>query len=71
MASFLLEIDVQRHDMEVLHGRIDGIPAACSWFLTGHKCNRQLVSTTNQDVGALAQILSATLIQCVIAKEMK
>jgi hypothetical protein len=30
-----------------------------------------LVSTTNQDVGAHAQIFSATLIQCVIAKKMK
>jgi hypothetical protein len=25
----------------VLHGRIDGNPATCSWFLTGHKCKRQ------------------------------
>jgi hypothetical protein len=30
MASFLLKVEVQRHDTEVLHGRIDGNPATCS-----------------------------------------
>jgi hypothetical protein len=29
MASFLLEVEVQ-HDTEVLHGRVDGIPAMSS-----------------------------------------
>jgi hypothetical protein len=68
MASFLLEVEVQRHDAEVLHNRIHGIPTVCFLFLTGHKCKRQLVSTTNQDVGAHVHIFSTTLIQCVIAK---
>jgi hypothetical protein len=67
-ASFLLEVEVQRHDTEVLHSRIHGIPAVWSWFLTGHKCKRQLVSTTNQDVGANVKIFLAILIQCLIAK---
>jgi hypothetical protein len=48
MASCLLEVEVQRHDAEVLYGHIHGTTAVCSWFLTGHKCKRQLVSTTNQ-----------------------
>jgi hypothetical protein len=68
MAYFLLKVEVQRHDTEVLYGCIHGIDAVCSWFHTGHKCKRQLASTTNQDVGTDAQIFSATLIQFVIAK---
>jgi hypothetical protein len=27
MASFLLEVEVQHQDTEVLHDRVDGIPA--------------------------------------------
>jgi hypothetical protein len=30
MASFLLEVEVQHQDVEVLHGHIHGIPAISS-----------------------------------------